>query len=276
MYSGSTAGASSALDVDKEAFLLGRKSVDKLLANSTPQTTAVNNAHYAGISAQNEHRDMQNKIRDDPLFDIRMHEKQSIDQVASNPLKVKQILLSQHSLKTIVKEDSYDRHSSSQRQRSRSPTHREHRSYRRSRSRSPVDNYRKRSRSPLPPKSRNTRMPGRNDYRKQQASQRSPRHASLAAEERQAKLKAMVDDAKQSRLERNDRVEQYRKQEQEEELQLKSSDRRDTSKHMADVGRMVYGTNTSTATGQGSSMSKGELHNQIRRKMHTLQRQDKT
>lgn len=44
-----------------------------------------------GITAENAQRDLQNKLREDPLFAIKMKEKASVDMVLHNPLKVKEL-----------------------------------------------------------------------------------------------------------------------------------------------------------------------------------------
>ncbi|RKO94021.1 Pre-mRNA splicing factor-domain-containing protein, partial [Blyttiomyces helicus] len=100
MYSSGAGGNQSMVDEDREAYLLGKKRVDKLIETgknlddvSGMDASAVfaRNASTAyGITA-NTIRDTQNKVRDDPLLAIKRREQASLQAVLSNPLKVKEL-----------------------------------------------------------------------------------------------------------------------------------------------------------------------------------------
>ena len=80
---------------EKEAFLLGKKRVDKLIEQGktseelTAQFSTTNVAVY-GTTA-NTWRDTQAKIREDPLLAIKRREQMSLQAVLSNPLQLKKI-----------------------------------------------------------------------------------------------------------------------------------------------------------------------------------------
>ncbi|KAJ3298746.1 RNA-splicing factor [Borealophlyctis nickersoniae] len=97
MYSAGPSGNQAVLDEDREAYLLGKKRVDKLVEQgktvaelSAQEAFARSKATAYGLVA-NSVRDTDAKIREDPLFAIKMREQASLKAVLSNPLKVKEI-----------------------------------------------------------------------------------------------------------------------------------------------------------------------------------------
>ena len=119
MYASGPQGTGAVLADDREEFLLGRKKVDKLvetgtqvadvgsnaispirssltlasllqLTNST-STTHARTANSIYGSTANTLRDMQSKIRDDPLLMIKKREQNVIETTLANPLKVKEL-----------------------------------------------------------------------------------------------------------------------------------------------------------------------------------------
>ncbi|KAJ3104498.1 RNA-splicing factor [Phlyctochytrium planicorne] len=95
MYAGP--GSQSQLAEDREAYLLGKKRVDKLVEQgksvdelSAKNSFAVTSTSIYGTEA-NTSRDLQNKIREDPLLAIKRKEQASLAAVLNNPLRVKAI-----------------------------------------------------------------------------------------------------------------------------------------------------------------------------------------
>lgn len=130
---------------EREAFLLGRKRIDEINPSATngvsgdantAQTeggfASANGDRFKGITTENQQRDMQNKLREDPLFAIKMREKQIISalhQPTQNSLSH-----SQSNNSRVISDKPKDK-----RRRSRSPAayvRRRSRDRRRSRSRS--------------------------------------------------------------------------------------------------------------------------------------------
>jgi hypothetical protein len=74
MYAGPS---SNTAEIDeKEEYLLGKKKVKEEKEDYIPGVKTKSNALiFKGITPQNAHRDLQNKIREDPLFAIKMKEK---------------------------------------------------------------------------------------------------------------------------------------------------------------------------------------------------------
>lgn len=89
----------SFIEEDKEAYLLGKKKVDDIMLNQA--ATNVSN-QIAQSSAQgsrssiygmlaNTTRDIQSKVRDDPLLAFKRQEQLSLQAVMKNPLKLKEL-----------------------------------------------------------------------------------------------------------------------------------------------------------------------------------------
>jgi len=81
--------------VDKEAYLLGKKPLDSLLRQEEKGEVEISvgertSTAYYGFQA-NSTRDMQSKIRDDPLLAIKKKEQQMVNTVLSNPYALKQL-----------------------------------------------------------------------------------------------------------------------------------------------------------------------------------------
>ncbi|KAI8840146.1 Pre-mRNA splicing factor-domain-containing protein [Chytriomyces cf. hyalinus JEL632] len=87
--------ADQAMEEDREAYLLGKKRIDKLVEQgstveemSAQNTFSATDALIYGANA-NSARDLQNKIRDDPLLAIKRREQASLQAVINNPLRLK-------------------------------------------------------------------------------------------------------------------------------------------------------------------------------------------
>eukprot|EP00158_Paraphelidium_tribonemae_P006149 Partr_v1_DN27703_c2_g1_i1_m67681 putative CWC25 spliceosome-associated protein homolog (S. cerevisiae) len=100
MYAGVESQQSK--DEEREAFLLGRKRIESS-SSATGALSAAGDSNVVGqeassaangntgITPENQLRDLQNKIREDPLFAIKVREREAVDRVASNPLKMRRI-----------------------------------------------------------------------------------------------------------------------------------------------------------------------------------------
>ncbi|KAG5457330.1 MAG: Pre-mRNA splicing factor-domain-containing protein [Olpidium bornovanus] len=94
MYSVGPGQAPSLREAETEAFLLGKKKVDSLLEAGEKKvlsTTSEFNPISLVNSKANSKRDIQAKVREDPLLAIRRQEQASIETIISNPLKMREI-----------------------------------------------------------------------------------------------------------------------------------------------------------------------------------------
>ncbi|KAJ3122924.1 RNA-splicing factor [Nowakowskiella sp. JEL0407] len=95
MYAAGPTGT-GAISEEKEAFLLGKKRIDKILddgsaarlAQSAEEAYAANQASIYGKTA-NTYKDIQAKIRDDPMLAIKKREQASLQATLNNPYKLK-------------------------------------------------------------------------------------------------------------------------------------------------------------------------------------------
>ncbi|KAJ3253788.1 RNA-splicing factor [Boothiomyces macroporosus] len=175
MYASGPSQQNDYVDQEKEAFLLGKKRIDKVDQPTTTHVTdkPVGNSVY-GLLA-NTQRDFQNKVRDDPLLEFRRQEQLTLEAMLKNPLRLKELQKrkEKEERKRLKKEkkkskhDSPDERSDRKRDRSYTPERRRDRSYsperkrdrsytpeRRDRSRTPERKRRDRSRSPYQKRSR--------------------------------------------------------------------------------------------------------------------------
>ncbi|KAJ3021435.1 RNA-splicing factor [Thoreauomyces humboldtii] len=101
MYSAGPGGNKQIIDDDREAYLLGRKRVDKMVeqAKTVDEMDAANqfaNANAYGMTA-NTVRDTQAKIREDPMLAIKKREHASLQSVLNNPVELKRLKASKSS-----------------------------------------------------------------------------------------------------------------------------------------------------------------------------------
>ncbi|OMH86246.1 Pre-mRNA-splicing factor cwf25 [Zancudomyces culisetae] len=101
MYTAPTANGGQPVSEELEAYLLGKKSIDKILVakaeNELQQlddkfkvTGGAKGFEFSNRNANNE-RDTHAKNREDPLFMIRQKEKEVIQSILKNPLKMNEI-----------------------------------------------------------------------------------------------------------------------------------------------------------------------------------------
>ncbi|KAI9026946.1 Pre-mRNA splicing factor-domain-containing protein [Hyaloraphidium curvatum] len=186
MYSSGPMGSGATLADEREEFLLGRKKVDKIVEqgtkveelNPTTSTAHARTGNSVYGATANTLRDMQSKIRDDPLLMIKKREQQAIETTLANPLRVKEIKEKVEKTKKEKKEkkkrrkdsdsDSDDgkrrRKRSRSRSRSRSPDRRRERSLDRR------DSDRRRERSPERDRRRERSPYGRDGRRDRERS----------------------------------------------------------------------------------------------------------
>ncbi|KAJ3018396.1 UNVERIFIED_CONTAM: RNA-splicing factor [Siphonaria sp. JEL0065] len=101
--------AAEAMEEEREAYLLGKKRIDKLVEQgttvdemSTESTFSATDALIYGSNANNA-RDMQNKIREDPLLAIKRREQASLQSIINNPVRLK-ALKAEKEAKSVKKE----------------------------------------------------------------------------------------------------------------------------------------------------------------------------
>ncbi|KAK3810563.1 MAG: Pre-mRNA splicing factor-domain-containing protein [Linnemannia gamsii] len=170
-----TAGARD--EKDQEDYLLGKKSVEEILkqkaaaAGGGMKSLSKDADFLKQMNKANSVKDLQAKVREDPLLAIKRREQASLEMLMKNPIKMRQLKES--------KEGGSTRQEPRHRPRSRSPMRKDTR--RHSRSRSPVrqdPRRRSRSRSPVRQDTRRrsrSRSPVRQDTRR-----RSPPPPSLS------------------------------------------------------------------------------------------------
>ncbi|KAG0174066.1 RNA-splicing factor [Apophysomyces sp. BC1034] len=151
MYAAPNQGAAKPGGSEMEDFLLGKKNVDDLLRNKAASETVASSAdeRFALSNANaNSERDIQAKIREDPLLMIKKREQQALKAIVDNPIRMKELTKKDKKKKKKDIKDKSDRHHRSSRHsstRDRSRERRRHSSRERrrdSRERSSRSRYR--------------------------------------------------------------------------------------------------------------------------------------
>ncbi|KAK3395582.1 pre-mRNA-splicing factor CWC25 [Sordaria brevicollis] len=101
MYSGPTDGQAGGDSAENEAYLLGKRRIDKLLQDNDtkkalskqPQQDLLSAAGQAAPTIANA-RDVATKIREDPLLAIKRQEQQAYEAMMNDPIKRRQLLAS--------------------------------------------------------------------------------------------------------------------------------------------------------------------------------------
>lgn len=179
MYATPAAGSSQNPN-DLEDYLLGKKRVDKMLTADDNAKLGASHKNFIAVQNANNARDIQAKIREDPLLAIKQQEQAAYQALMSNPLRLRE-MQERNGIKKDKKERKKDKE-----ERRRLKAERKHRRERDSRSLSPRDRRhsrspyeRKRSPSPYTRRSRSRdrdyhRLPRHVDYRDRNRSQYSP------------------------------------------------------------------------------------------------------
>ncbi|ORZ25349.1 Pre-mRNA splicing factor-domain-containing protein [Absidia repens] len=142
MYAAPSSNGPKAGGSEMEDFLLGKKNVDDLLknkaANETTTTDATERFALTNSNANTE-RDIQAKIREDPLFAIKQKQQSALKSIVDNPLLMKKLKKDKKDKKSKKKDikDNHDRH------------HRHSRHHHHRRSPSPLDTERRRKPSSI-------------------------------------------------------------------------------------------------------------------------------
>ncbi|CAO3578064.1 unnamed protein product [Absidia cylindrospora] len=137
MYAAPSSNGPKAGGSEMEDFLLGKKNVDDLLKNKAANETATTDANERFAltnSNANTERDIQAKIREDPLFAIKQKQQSALKSIVDNPLLMKKLKKDKKEKKSKKKDikDNHDRH------------HRHSRPHHHRRSPSPLDTERRR------------------------------------------------------------------------------------------------------------------------------------
>ncbi|CAO3641858.1 unnamed protein product [Mucor fragilis] len=125
MYASPNANLNGSAENNMEEFLLGKKNVDELLRAKQRQeiqaaTEAEENRFTLSNSNANNERDIQAKIREDPLLMIKKREQMALKAIVENPMKLKE-------LKKKEKKDKKKKSSSSSDHKHRHHHHSSHR-----------------------------------------------------------------------------------------------------------------------------------------------------
>ncbi|KAI8142865.1 Pre-mRNA splicing factor-domain-containing protein [Fennellomyces sp. T-0311] len=166
MYAAPNQGAGKGNKDEMEEYLLGKRSVDHLIRDKNSKETVASSAAerfaISNSNANNE-RDIQAKIREDPLLMIKKREQQSLRAIIDNPLRMKELRKEKKDKKKKKKKESESKPSS--RHHRHEEYSREERSRHRHRSRSPDRSRRYRSRSRTPERRRHRSPDDRRRYR---------------------------------------------------------------------------------------------------------------
>lgn len=110
MYAAPHLSEDSRTTEEMEAYLLGKKRIDDIFKEDT---TKLENGKKPFIATQNANtvRDIQNKIREDPLLAIKKQEQAQYEAIRNNPIKLRQLMEAQNSKNK--KENKHHHHSSS-------------------------------------------------------------------------------------------------------------------------------------------------------------------
>ncbi|KAJ3273391.1 RNA-splicing factor [Terramyces sp. JEL0728] len=90
MYASGPSQQNDFVEQEKEAFLLGKKRIDKVDQPSVNQVDKPAGNSVYGMLA-NSQRDFQNKVRDDPLLEFRRQEQLTLEAMLKNPLRLKEL-----------------------------------------------------------------------------------------------------------------------------------------------------------------------------------------
>ncbi|KAI8985896.1 Pre-mRNA splicing factor-domain-containing protein [Pilobolus umbonatus] len=177
MYASPNANLNPTNDNSMEEFLLGKKNVDELLRAKQRKeveemTTASETKFTLSNSNANTERDIQAKIREDPLLMIKKREQMALKAIVDNPFKMKELRKkekkekkkksdSKHHSKKEEKSNRHGRHSESKHSRNDRDD-----KYSKSRKRDrSEDRYSRRSRSPVK-RSRSSHRRSRSPHRR--------------------------------------------------------------------------------------------------------------
>ncbi|KAI8911843.1 Pre-mRNA splicing factor-domain-containing protein [Gorgonomyces haynaldii] len=90
MYQQAPTASTGYIDEEKELYLLGQKRIDDVAPEKAQEVVKTNAQFTYGLQA-NTARDIQQKIREDPLFAFKRQEQASLQAILNNPLRLKQL-----------------------------------------------------------------------------------------------------------------------------------------------------------------------------------------
>ncbi|KAJ3156661.1 RNA-splicing factor [Geranomyces michiganensis] len=109
MYSAGPGGSKAIVDEEREAYLLGKRRVDRVVESASTVEEMDAGAQFARANAYgmtaNTVRDTQNKIREDPMLAIKKREHASLQSVLNNPVELKRLKQSKSGSKAERKEE---------------------------------------------------------------------------------------------------------------------------------------------------------------------------
>ncbi|KAJ3175855.1 RNA-splicing factor [Geranomyces variabilis] len=109
MYSAGPGGSKAIVDEEREAYLLGKRRVDRVVESAKTVEEMDGGDQFARANAYgmtaNTVRDTQNKIREDPMLAIKKREHASLQSVLNNPVELKRLKQSKSGSKAERKEE---------------------------------------------------------------------------------------------------------------------------------------------------------------------------
>ncbi|KAI8590934.1 Pre-mRNA splicing factor-domain-containing protein [Geranomyces variabilis] len=109
MYSAGPGGSKAIVDEEREAYLLGKRRVDRVVESAKTVEEMDGGEQFARANAYgmtaNTVRDTQNKIREDPMLAIKKREHASLQSVLNNPVELKRLKQSKSGSKAERKEE---------------------------------------------------------------------------------------------------------------------------------------------------------------------------
>ncbi|KAF9917463.1 RNA-splicing factor [Lobosporangium transversale] len=189
-----------------EDYLLGKRRVDDILnkrdSSASSALSRDSSSFMNQTSKANSVRDIQAKIREDPLLAIKKQEQASMELLMKNPIRMRQLKEGKENKehkKKKSKKNKDDKAEKDERRKDKSERHNKHRSSRKhSRPSDSDDSDCDRHRHSSRKRSRHSRSPeGLGDYyiNNNKNSRRQEEEAKSKAEERERRLRAMAEDA---------------------------------------------------------------------------------
>ncbi|KAI0011979.1 Pre-mRNA splicing factor-domain-containing protein [Xylariaceae sp. FL0662B] len=185
MYSGPSDNGQGGTAEELEGYLLGKRRIDKILTQGADHEALKKQAgesSFMTVQNANAPRDIQSKLREDPLLAIKKQEQAAYEAMMNDPIKRRQLLASMGKTEDKRSSRREERHSKRHRHRSRSREHR-HRRRHRSDSRHRDDSRDRQHRHRRSDSRDRSRSRDGYSSRKERYSERYERRRSISSEE---------------------------------------------------------------------------------------------
>jgi len=220
-----------------EDYLLGNASASSLTStDEQKELEALRTGSQPGAlwlqDSANPTQDAANKVRDDPLLEIRRSEQRSLKEILSNPVQMKKIKKSKEMQELLKKLKKMDKKEKKERKETKVKSVESHKTSKRHEEKE----YRRIESEP-----KRSRISSRNDYNslhlnRFQEVQTNRRVQKLSEEEKQRRLAEMIQDGQFHEEQRWKRLKHAEEQEQKEE----KTDIRKSKTFLDDVNKSVY------------------------------------